>query len=260
LDGSRFTGRQARPSLKKASLCFRSKTGAKTKRALALDPHNVSLLEVTAWSYTGLRQFPAALKLYNRELDIKPNNPDVMVSKAGIYQAQGNLQEAARSLPGINEQTPDDNIFLTKITQLRLERNYGEAVRLLRTRLAQFHFDSQYLKGIDQVALAFRQRLAGDTAGAKLTAEQARTTFEHLYGDQPDNYDLAANLAQAYAALGEKDSALKAAQRLMMLLPHEKGRVARPEFEEELALIQTMVGENSRAISGLAHLLQTALS
>jgi len=196
------------------------------ERALALDPHNVSLLEVTAWSYTGLRQFPAALKLYDRELDIKPNNPDVMASKAGIYQAQGNLQEAARSLSGINEQTTDDNTFLTKITQLRLERNYGEAVRLLQTRLAQFHFDSQYLKGIDQLAFAFTQRLAGDTAGAKLTAEQARTTFEQLYGDQPDNYDLSAYLARAYAVLGEKDSALKAAQRLVMLLPREKGRVA----------------------------------
>jgi hypothetical protein len=32
--------------------------------------------------------------------------------------------------------------------------------------------------------------------------------------------------------------------------------VARSEVEEELALIQTMVGENSRAISGLAQLLQ----
>jgi hypothetical protein len=101
------------------------------------------------------------------------------------------------------------------------------------------------------------QRFAGDTAGAKLTAEQARATFVQLYGDQPDNYDLAVHLAQAYAALGQKDSALKAAQRLMMLLPREKGRVAKSEFEEELALIQTMVGENSRAISGLAQLLQT---
>ena len=31
------------------------------------------------------------------------------------------------------------------------------------------------------------QRLAGDTAGAKVTAEQARNTFEQLYRDQPDN-------------------------------------------------------------------------
>jgi tetratricopeptide (TPR) repeat protein len=58
------------------------------ERALALDPHNASFLEVAAWSYTGLRQFPAALKLYDRELDINPNNPDVMASKAGIYQAR----------------------------------------------------------------------------------------------------------------------------------------------------------------------------
>ena len=49
-----------------------------------------------------LRQFPAALKLYDRVLDITPNDPDVMASKASIYQAQGNLQEAARLLSEIN--------------------------------------------------------------------------------------------------------------------------------------------------------------
>ena len=38
------------------------------------------------------------LKLYDRVLDITPNDPDVMASKASIYQAQGNLQEAARLL------------------------------------------------------------------------------------------------------------------------------------------------------------------
>ena len=38
------------------------------------------------------------------------------------------------------------------------------------------------------MALAFMQRLAGDTAGAKATAEQARNTLEQLYKDQPDNF------------------------------------------------------------------------
>src|SRR4029453_11370703 len=91
-----------------------------------------------------------------------------MARKAGIYQAQGNLQEAARLLSAINWQTPSEKAFAIKITQLRLERNYAEAVRLLQARLAQFHFDSQYWKGVDQIALACTQRLAGDTAGAKL--------------------------------------------------------------------------------------------
>ena len=58
---------------------------------------------------------------------------------------------------------------------------------MLQARLAQFHFDSEYDKASDQVWLAFTQRLAGDTAGAKVTAEQARNTLEQLYKDQPDN-------------------------------------------------------------------------
>ena len=78
------------------------------EQALALDPRNVELLTDAAWTYAMLRQFPAALKLYDRALDITPNDPDVMASKAGIYQAQGNLQEAAKLLSEINAQTPSD--------------------------------------------------------------------------------------------------------------------------------------------------------
>ena len=62
-----------------------------------------------------LRQFPAALKLYDRALDITPNDPDVMASKASIYQAQGNLQEAAKLLSEINGQKPSELIFAIKI-------------------------------------------------------------------------------------------------------------------------------------------------
>ena len=43
-----------------------------------------------------LRQFPAALKLYDRALDIAPDDPDLIAAKASVYQAEGNLQEAAK--------------------------------------------------------------------------------------------------------------------------------------------------------------------
>ena len=64
-------------------------------------------------------------------------------------------------------------------------------------------------------------------------------------------------LSLAYAALGEKDSALKEAERAIMLSPSAKDRMYGPDYEENLALIQTMFGENSRAISTLTRLLQT---
>ena len=109
-----------------------------------------------------------------------------MAAKASIYQAQGNLQEAARFLSGIN-----GRLLMRWPSQSRssvaIERNYGEAIRLLQARLAQFHFASEYDKADAQVRLAYNQRLAGDTAGAKVTAEQARNTLEQLYRDQPDD-------------------------------------------------------------------------
>jgi len=227
---------------------------AYVEQALALDPRNVDLLTDAAWTYSILRQFPAALKLYDRALDITPNDPEVMAHKAGIYQAQGNLLEAAKLLVGVNALTNSDLAFVVNIVQLRLERNYSEAVRLLRARLAQFHYDLQCDKAWNQQLLAFMQRLAGDRAGAKVTAEQARKTLEQLYKDQPDNLAL---LSNAYALLGEKDSALKAAERATMLLPRAKDAVAGAGLEENLALIQTIVGENGRAISTLTELLQT---
>jgi len=227
------------------------------EQALALDPRNVELLILAAETYAMLRQFPAALRLYDRALDITPNDSDAMAAKAGIYQAQGRLQEAARFLSEINGQTPSGYIPRLKITQLELERNYGEAVRLLQARLAQFHFDSEDDKAGNQVELALKQRLAGDAAGAKVTAEQARNTLEQLLRDQPDNPDLVESLSQAYATMGEKDLALKAAERAITLYPRTKDPVVGPVYEENLALIQTIVGENSRAIATLTQLLQT---
>ena len=231
---------------------------AQFEHALGLDPRNVELLITAAETYGMRRQFPAALKLYDRALDITPNDPDVMAAKGSIYQAQGDLQEAARLLSQINEHTPAEETFHIKITQARLERNYGECVRLLQAREAEFASEPQYEKALNPVWLAFMQRVAGNTAGAKITAERARNTLEPLYRHQPDNFVFAASLSQIYAAMGQKQSALKAAEESIVLLPSANDRVSGPSLEQNLALIQAIFGENSRAISTLTQLLQTA--
>jgi TolB-like protein/Tfp pilus assembly protein PilF len=230
------------------------------EQALALDPFNVELLMGAAWTHTELRQFPAALKLYDRTLDITPNEPVRMAEKAGIYQAQGNLQEAAKLLSEVNAQTPSGIAILIKMTEFRLERNLGEAIRLLQARLTQFRYASEIEKINNQLWLALTQRLNGNTAGANVTAAQARSMLESLCKNQPDNALLAAGLSLAYAALGEKELALKEAERAITLSPSIKDQVRGPACEEILALVGTMVGENSRAISTLTRLLQTPYS
>jgi tetratricopeptide (TPR) repeat protein len=84
------------------------------EEALVLDPRNTELLSQAAFPYTMLRQFPAALKLYDRALDIFPNDSDVMASKASVYQAQGNLDQAAKSLSQITTWTESQSATRTK--------------------------------------------------------------------------------------------------------------------------------------------------
>ena len=123
--------------------------------------------------------------------------------------------------------------------------------------MAQFHFGSEFEKNRVQVWLADAQRLAGDTAGAKVSAEQARNTLEQVFGDQPDNLTRLIRLSHIYALTGQKDLALKAAERAVMLCPRAKDPADGPSYEENLAIIQTVVGENTRAISTLTQLLHT---
>jgi TolB-like protein/predicted Zn-dependent protease len=230
---------------------------AAVEAGLALDPRNGELLTTSAWTYAMLRQFPMALKRYDQATDIIANDPDLISLKGGIYQAQGNLEQAASLLSEISVQTPFENAFFVKVTQLRLERNYAEAIRLLQTRLAQFKFTSEIYKGATQIYLAIAQRLAGNAADAKFVAEQARHTLEPLCKNQPDNSNFAEWLALAYALLGNKELALKEAERATMLLPSAKDGVDGPGAEENLALIQAIFGQNDRAISTLSRLLQT---
>ena len=227
------------------------------ERGLALNPRNTALLTEVAFTYAALRQFPAALKLYDRALDILPNEFYLMASKASIYQAEGNLKEAAKSLVQVNAQTNSNAAVRIKLIQLRLERNQPEATRLVQAQQARLRLASGIDKGSKQVGLALAERIAGDTAHAKAAAEQARNTLEPIRKEQPDNAFVAAALAVASAILDEKDSALKEAERAITLVPSSKDRLSGPGFEENLALVEMIIGENSSAISTLTRLLQT---
>ena len=59
------------------------------EQALALDPRNVELLTDAAVTYAMLRQFPAALKLYDRALDITPKRSGAVGGKGQHLSGPG---------------------------------------------------------------------------------------------------------------------------------------------------------------------------
>src|SRR5712671_6148313 len=226
------------------------------EQTLALDPRNTGALANAAGTYAMLRQFPAALKTYDRVLDIVPNDPDTLAAKARIYQAEGNLEQAGKFLAGVNAQTPSFNAFLTKMNQLFLERHFDEAIRLIHSRLIESPNVSDIDRLFNPFFLVLAQENAGDIVGARATAQQMLRPLETLCQKDPDNPTFAQALSQIYAVLGQKDVAIKEAERAITLLSTVKDAVDGPGAEYNLAIVEVLVGDKNGAIPRLQHLLQ----
>jgi len=226
------------------------------EQTLALDPRNTEWLALAAETYSMLRQFPAALKTYDRLLDIVPNDPDAVASEAKIYQAEGNLEQAGKLLAGVNAQTPSLNAFLAKMNQLFLERHFDEAIRLIHSRLTESRDLSYIERFLSPFFLALAQEYAGDIAGARATAQQMLGPLETLCKKDPDNPNFVSVLSLIHAVLGQKDAAIKEAERAITLLPSGKDAVDGPRQAENLASVEALVGDKNRAIPRLQRLLE----
>src|SRR5512132_2281737 len=207
------------------------------EQTLALDPRNTEWLANAGDTYAMLRQFPAALKTYDRLLDIVPNDPDTIASEAKIYQAEGNLEQAGKLLAGVNAQTPSYIAFLTKRDQLFLERQFDEAIRLIHSRLTEFRDISDIEKFLNPFFPLLAHEYAGDIVGARAAAQQMLRPLETLCQKDPDNSIFAEALSVTRAVLGQKDAAIKEAERAIALLPTGKDAVDGPRGEENLAFI-----------------------
>jgi TolB-like protein/class 3 adenylate cyclase len=226
------------------------------EQTLVLDPRNTEWLALAAETYAMLRQFPAALKAYDRLLDIVPNDPDTVASKAKIYQAEGNLEQAGKLLAGVNAQTPSFIAFRTKMNQLFLERQFDEAIRLIHSRLTESRDLSDIERFLNPFFLALAQEYAGDIAGARATAQQMLGPLETLCKKDPDNPNFVSVLSLIHAVLGQKDAAIKEAERAITLLPSGKDAVDGPRQAENLASVEALVGDKNRAIPRLQRLLE----
>jgi tetratricopeptide (TPR) repeat protein len=213
------------------------------EQTLALDPRNTHWLGIAAETYAMLRQFPSALKTYDRVLDLVPNDPDTVAFEAKIYQAEGNLEQAGKLLAGVNAQSPSFNVFVTKLNQLLLERHFDEAIRLIHSRVTESRDVSDIERLLNPFFLVVAQEFGGDIAGARATAQQLLRLIETLGQKAPDNPNFVAALSFLHAVLGQKNEAIKEAERAITLLPSANDAVDGPKYEEQLASVEAIVGD-----------------
>ena len=221
-----------------------------------LDPRDVNLLTQHATTDIALRRFPEALRKLDEVLDITPDDLDILVQKAAVAQAQGDLPRASAILARLHfaadTQTEE---WETQVYQAILERRPAQIIPRLKEVLAKPDPALGFYNGELRFWLGWAQEVGGDRAAAQETWRQARNELEPFLKEQPDNYALIGDLALTNMGLGDKAAALALSERAMAANPIEKDALTGPVPIEVLARVAARMGEPDRAIAALQKLL-----
>jgi tetratricopeptide (TPR) repeat protein len=97
------------------------------QRAIELDPRNAELLIFQGQIFAALRQYPEALKVYGKILDMIPGDSFALACKILVYQSQGDLPAAAALLAPV-QPVRSPYLILPHIDELTYERRYADAI------------------------------------------------------------------------------------------------------------------------------------
>src|SRR6266550_434954 len=207
-----------------------------------LDPRNVNLLIQHAINDICHRHFLKAQQKFDKALDITPDDLNILVQKASIAQAEGDLPRASALLAQLHFAANDLEGLETQVYQAILERRPTTVIPHLKEIVAKPDPALGYFNGVLRFWLGWAQDVAGDNVDAQETWRQARRELEAFLKEQPDNFLLIGDLALTNMGLGDKTAALALSERAMAANPVEKDAVAGPIPIEVLARVAARMG------------------
>src|SRR5262249_34304598 len=221
------------------------------EQAAKLDPLNNEIWTNLAGSYRGIRKMPEALALFDRSLNIAPNDLGVISQKAETFLAEGNVDGAWKILSAVRL-PPTELGFNTTIEALVCQRRYKEAEEMVTTALN----DTSLLPLFRSIALSGLARLhlaRGDRSGAEELFAQAEAGLRTLHANGENSLFLLDALILVEAYLGHRDNVNQLAQEAT-----DRGRNdlwESPHHEEVIARAYVVLGELDRAFPMLEHVL-----
>jgi TolB-like protein len=225
------------------------------REAALLDPRSVETARKIVTSLLGLRRYPEALAAADRALVFVPDNLSLILSKATVYLAQGDLP-GAREVLRAAELQQVDRVSLTVYRATRGDLYWvleDEQQRLL-LRLSPAAFADS--RGDWGLALAGTYILRGDTALGRTYADSARLALEAQLRGAPENSMLHAVHGVVLGYLGRRAEAIREGESAVSLTPLSKDLFVGGYVLLQLARVHLLAGEPERALDQLERLLQ----
>ena len=220
------------------------------EQSVALNPREIYTRIMAINIALAMRDFATAIEMADNALQIWPNDTNLVGLKAFVFQACGQLDEAQAILNRLPAKTAEfDASAGALFYQAWVRRDPAIAIKV---------FDSHArVAGPDETSFplywATLQDMAGKKSESRATFIHARDSLEALLKEQPQNDSVIGPLAFAYAALGQRDDALKALDRYNIVTGGDARSNGRRQ--ELRARIFVRLGDRERAIASLEKLL-----
>jgi serine/threonine-protein kinase len=229
---------------------------ANTKRASELDPLSNTITLQLAGMFAQMRNYPQALRYYDRAISLAPDTPGPYGGKASLYlHWEGSIEKARAVVEEAlkNIRSPEEFRIGWQITFAMYEGNYQKALDGLS--LKSEDSDSSFSFSPKATRYASIYGYMNENELAKKYYEEGRNILEARIEQQPDDARFHSALGIAYAGLGRKQDAIREGKLAVELLPLTKDAWRGYYRASDLAQIYAMVGEFDLAIDQIEFLL-----
>ena len=223
-------------------------------RAVELDPRSSDASFSAAGTYAALRDYPNAVRYTQRTLALNPEWIGVNADHATYLVAwRGDVAEGRRVLREALA-APGGGAIIGRLrfhAAMLIGSGPADSAVLRALTAGNFNGDtSEFL-----VWKADWARRQGALARSLTYADSGRVILERRVAADPGEARIRMLLAIAHALLGRKGDALREAKRAVETLPVSRDAWDGADLQQDLAFIETLVGEHDSAISRLASLL-----
>jgi len=229
---------------------------ASLKRASELDPLSNVIIHDLGVTFMLMRNYPEALRCFNRAISLAPDIPLPYDSKALLYlRWEGSIKNARAVVEEALKNISSPEGFRTGwlIAFDVYEGNYPKA--LDRLSLKSGDSDGQFGFIPKDTRYAEIYRYMNENELAKKYYDEARNILETKIQEDPNDARFRSSLGIAYAGLGRKEDAIREGKKGIDLLPITKDAWRGYYRIRDLALIYVMVGEFDLAIEQIEYLL-----
>jgi TolB-like protein/class 3 adenylate cyclase/Flp pilus assembly protein TadD len=210
-----------------------------------------------AETYEVLRNPDSAIYYVDKAIQLSPGNADFYIEKAIIYgKYKGDISKAEEVLKNASV-VVDNNKFSNIYNEIAmLKGNYSDAINYFVSQKDSFYNLSQsYVVPYAQM-IAVMLNNEGKKDEARIYFQKSLDIVSHLAQLHPEDFRMHAAMGVAYAGLGEKEKAFAEGNKAREMMPVSVDAVIGLAPLENLALINTLLGQQDAAIDILEQLLK----